>query len=96
MPPTTTTTPAPTNAVLNDFIGKVESQILAPLITLMALVAFVVFLWGVVEYVRNAESDEARAKGQQHMLWGFVGFVIIFGTTAIISLLTGLVAIIKP
>jgi uncharacterized membrane protein YidH (DUF202 family) len=95
MPLTTNTTPAPTNAVLNDFIGKVESQILAPLVTLMALVAFVVFMWGVVDYIRNADNDEARTKGQQHMLWGFVGFVLIFGATAIISILTGLVGIFK-
>ena len=95
MPPTTTTTPAPGNAVLNTFIGKVESQILVPLMTLMALAAFVVFLWGVVEYIRNADSDEARAKGQQHMLWGFVGFVLIFGSTAIISIITGLLDVFK-
>jgi TRAP-type C4-dicarboxylate transport system permease small subunit len=91
MPPTTNSNPALTNAPLNDFISKVETQILVPLITLMALAAFVVFLWGVIEYIRNADSDEARTKGQQHMLWGFVGLVIIFGTTAIIAIIQSFV-----
>ena len=85
MPPTTNT--ALPNTALNDFIGKIETQILVPLMTLLALIAFVVFIWGVVEYIRNADSDEARAKGQQHILWGFVGLVIIFGAGAIIAII---------
>jgi TRAP-type C4-dicarboxylate transport system permease small subunit len=94
MPPTTNITSnssALTNAPLNEFLTKVEAQILVPLVTLMALAAFVVFLWGVIEYIRNADNDEARTKGQQHILWGFVGLVIIFGTTAIISIIQAFV-----
>ena len=85
MPPTSSTQYG--SAPLNDFIGKVESQIIAPLITLLALIAFVVFIWGVVDYIRGADNDEKRATGQQHILWGFIGLVIIFGTTAIIAVL---------
>jgi hypothetical protein len=84
MTPTASTN---TNAALNDFISKVEAQILVPLITLLALGALVVFIWGVIGYIRSADDAEARSKGQQHILWGFVGLVIIFGATAIISII---------
>jgi TRAP-type C4-dicarboxylate transport system permease small subunit len=89
----TATNPALTNGPLNDFLGKVEAQILVPIITLLALAAFVVMIWGVVDYIRQADNPEARSIGTQHMLWGFVGLVIIFGTTAIINLITLLIQV---
>jgi hypothetical protein len=70
------------NAPLNDFIAKVGAQ----------LIAFLVFVWGVVEYVRNAGEEEARKKGQLHILWGVVGLAIIFGANAIVHLLSGVAA----
>ena len=74
------------NAV-ETFFGKVKTEILNPIITLIGLAAFVLFVWGVVEFIRNADDPEARKKGQQHMLWGIIGFVIIFGTESIIAIL---------
>ncbi|MDB5194948.1 MAG: seg, partial [Parcubacteria group bacterium] len=72
--------------VFKSFVGKVETAIINPLITLIALAAFVVFIWGVVEFIANAGNEEKRATGQQHMLWGFIGLVIIFGAKAIITI----------
>lgn len=69
-----------------DFLGKVETAILNPLIELLALAAFVVFIWGVVEFIANAGNEESRAKGQRHILWGLIGLVIIFGAKAIIAI----------
>jgi TRAP-type C4-dicarboxylate transport system permease small subunit len=72
--------------VFNAFLGKVETAIINPLITLIALAAFVVFIWGVVDFIRGAGNEEKRAIGQQHMLWGFIGLVIIFAAKAIIAI----------
>lgn len=69
------------------FIGKVQEQILTPIITLLSLAAFVLFLWGIVEFIAGAEDEEKRRNGQQHMIWGIIGLVIIFGANAIVSLI---------
>jgi hypothetical protein len=87
MPPTATTNTGLANAPLNDFLGKIESQIINPLITLLALVAFVVFIFGVVMYILNADNDEKRKQGQSAMIWGIVGLVIIFGAMGIVFVL---------
>ena len=87
MPPTVTPASQATNAPLNAFITAVEQQILTPIITLLALVAFVVFIWGVIVYIKDADNDEKRKEGQQHILWGIIGLVIIFGVTAIINVI---------
>jgi len=69
------------------FFNNVKTNIVNPIITLLAVAAFVVFVWGVVDFIRSADDAEKRATGQQHMIWGIVGLVIIFGANAIIAIL---------
>ena len=69
------------------FLVKVQDAILTPLITLLALGAFVVFIWGVFNFIANSDDEAKRKTGQQHMLWGIIGLVIIFGANGILSLI---------
>lgn len=71
------------------FLAKVVTQILTPIVTLLSLAAFAVFVWGVVEFIAGAGDEEKRSKGQKHMFWGIIGLAIIFGANGIISLLNG-------
>ena len=58
--------------------------ILVPL--LMAL-AFIVFLYGVYEYfILGAASDTERAKGKQFVMWGIIGFVVIFSVWSLVRI----------
>ena len=69
------------------FFDHVKTNIVNPMITLLAVIAFAVFLWGVVDFIWHADDAEKRATGQQHLVWGIIGLVIIFGANAIISIL---------
>ncbi|MFA6415109.1 MAG: hypothetical protein WC217_02530 [Candidatus Paceibacterota bacterium] len=75
--------------VLNKFLGKVVEQIVNPIILLLAASAFVVFLWGVFEFIKNAGDETKRAEGRSAILWGLVGLVIIFGAYGIINIALG-------
>jgi len=68
-------------------IGALVSNIVQPLIKLMFIVALVVFIWGVVEMIMDASSEEARNKGTKHMMWGLIGLFIMFGVYGILNLL---------
>ncbi|MES2668633.1 MAG: hypothetical protein V4644_03020 [Patescibacteria group bacterium] len=70
-----------------EFITRVQENILDPIITLLALAAFLLFLWGIVEFIAGATDEEKRRTGQEHMIWGIIGLVIIFGANAIVSLI---------
>ena len=74
-----------------EFIVKVQDAILTPIITLLALGAFVLFVWGVVLFIASSDDEEKRRTGQQHMMWGVIGLVIIFGANAIVSLIAATV-----
>ena len=75
----------------NTFITKVQTEILNPLITLVALAAFIIFTWGLVEFIRGAAEPDKRKTGQQHMLWGIIGLAIIFGAQVIVTILKNIV-----
>jgi hypothetical protein len=71
---------------LNQFVDKVVVQIINPIILLLAAAAFVLFLWGVFEFIRNAGNETERTKGRDAILWGLVGLMIIFGAYGIINI----------
>jgi hypothetical protein len=74
---------------LNTFLAKVVVQIVNPLILLLAASAFVVFLWGVFEFILHAGDEGKRAEGKSAIFWGLIGLVIIFGAYGIINIALG-------
>ncbi len=92
-PPPATTTPTVTPSknslvtAVQTLVKKINNVIINPLIGLMFAVALAYFIWGVIEYLMNAESDDARSKGKQHMLWGIIGMFIMISVFGIMQLL---------
>lgn len=76
-------------AALNQFLAKVVVQIINPIILLLAASAFVVFLWGVFEFIAHAGDETKRTEGKRAILWGLIGLVIIFGAYGIINVALG-------
>lgn len=74
--------------VLNEFLGKIIVQIVNPVILLLIAAAFVVFLWGVFQFIRKAGDETERAKGKSAIFWGLIGFVIMFGVYGILNIAT--------
>jgi len=70
-------------------LSSIATNILDPLIGLMAVIALLYFLWGVLQFIRNAESSEERKKGGQHILWGVIGLFIMISAYGIINLILG-------
>jgi len=66
-----------------DLIGRIGDYVVNPLIFLMFSVAFLVFIWGLVQFVMNLDNEEARSTGIKHMIWGIIGMVIMLGVNGI-------------
>ncbi|HTH93134.1 MAG TPA: hypothetical protein VL576_01480 [Candidatus Paceibacterota bacterium] len=73
---------------LDDVLFKINTNIVNPAIEFAFIIATVIFLWGVLEFIWGAGDATKRQKGRDHMLWGFVGFVIMFGVYGIMTLAT--------
>ncbi|MEI8338100.1 MAG: hypothetical protein WCF92_03070 [bacterium] len=74
-------------SALDNIILKANALIVNPLIILMFSFALIGFLWGVKDYIVNADDQEARAKGTQHMLWGLLGMLIMISTFTIMKII---------
>ncbi len=79
-------TPEPPAEVL-EFVGKVSTNILNPIIAILFALAFVYFIYGVAAYIWNPDNEEARTKGQKSMIWGVVGMFIMVSVFGIMSFL---------
>lgn len=80
----------------HEFLTKVESALINPIITLLGLAAFVLFVFGIVEFVGGAGNEEKRSIGQRHMIWGFIGLTIMFGAKAIIAIMASSIGVAVP
>ena len=74
-------------ATLDCIINKVILQIINPLIPVLIGIGLIVFFWGIIQFVLNADSEEKRATGKQHMIWGIIGMFIMVSVWGIIYLL---------
>ena len=76
-------------AVLNRFLDSVVREIINPIILLLSAAAFVLFIWGVFEFVAHAGDETKRTEGKKAIMWGLIGLVIIFGAYGIINVALG-------
>ena len=75
-------------------LGGLFSLVLTDLNTyvvpLIFAIAFIVFLWGVFQYFIAGGADEGkRADGRNFILYGIIGFVIMFSLWGIVNILIG-------
>ena len=74
------------------FLAKVDRIILNPLIAFGFSVALLVFLWGIIVFLKDSaagKEGEDVAKGKRHMVWGLVGLLVMFGVYGIINIVLG-------
>lgn len=84
------------NPAITSILGKIGDVIINPLIELLFGVALLIFLYGVFEYFIKSGEAEARKTGGQHILWGLIGMLIMFGVYGIIRIITGTFGIEVP
>ena len=73
----------------HDLLQNILTYIVNQLVSLMIGVAVIFFLWGVFQFVRNAESSDERKKGGMNMLWGVIGLFIMVTAYGILNLIIG-------
>lgn len=56
-------------------------------IGLLFAVATAFFLYGVVQFLMNAEDQEKQAKGKAFMIWGIVALAVMFSVWGLVGVL---------
>ena len=72
-------------------IGKIETNVVNPILTLFFAVALLVFIWGAFTYIAHADDSTKRSEGGKGMLYGIIGMFIMFSVFGIIKLIASTV-----
>ena len=81
---------------IDNLIGNINKEIIAPIILLLFVLSLAMFFWGVADYIRGSGSEEVRKVGRDHMLWGLIGIFIMVSAWAIIGILLSTVGVSNP
>lgn len=69
-----------------EFVDRLNTVFLFPLIILLSSVAFLVFLYGCAVYIFNADNETARAEGKKSIFFGIIGLTIIVSAYFLLNL----------
>ncbi len=67
---------------------NIAKFLLGPLLTFLTVLALVLFITGVVEFMRNAENSDARKRGKEKILWGIIALFVMLGFISITGVFT--------
>ena len=84
------TPPIPPSA--KNFIGKISTEILDPIIAILFALATLIFFYNVARYIWNPDNEEMREEGKTGILYGIIGMFImvaVFGILKFIISSTG-------
>ena len=62
-------------------------KILAPIGPLLITLALLLFIWGLVKFIRSSGNEEDVKKGRQMMTWGIIGLFVIITIWGLVAVL---------
>jgi hypothetical protein len=68
-------------------INNIIEFIFDPAVLLIFSVGFMLFVWGLVQFISNPADTTKKEMGQKHMLWGIIGMFIMIAVGGIIALI---------
>ena len=72
---------------LQDYADSITDGINFILLPTLISAAFIVFLWGVYKYfIQGADNEVERGKGKTFVLYGIIGFVILFSVWGLVNI----------
>ena len=69
------------------FLDKVNRVVINPLIGLVFAIAFLIFIFGIFQFINKAGEAKDREDGKRKILYGLLGMFIMFSAYGIIHLI---------
>lgn len=73
---------------ISEFLNKINQFVLNPIILLAFSIAFLVFFWGIFQFIYSETADDTkRSEGKKKIFWGLFGMFVMFSAYGLIRLL---------
>lgn len=81
---------------IETLLGKISQYILNPIILLLFAIAFLVFFWGIFQFIASETAKDGRENAKKRIAYGLFGMFIMFSAYGLINLILGTFGIDKP
>lgn len=68
-------------------LGKIATNIIYPFVNFFLVLATVVFLWGVIQYVIAGDSSNKTEQAKRQIVWGLIGLTVMASAWAIVRMI---------
>jgi hypothetical protein len=80
-------TTLPNKAKFQDLLCYITNIINSAIIPLIFSLAFLSFIWGIVQFVINSDDEAKKTKGKQFMLWGIIALTVMVSVWGLVNIL---------
>ncbi len=84
------------NPSLGGLLGKITDTIVNPVLSVLFVLAFFIFVWGIFGMILSQDDSEKRNNGKRSILWGTIGMVVMLSAYGIIRLIAGTLNVPDP
>lgn len=81
---------------MDTFLRAVSANILNPLIFLAFAVAFLVFFYGLFQFIANAGESSEHELGKRKIIYGLIGMFVMFSAYGLIRVVLGTFGVSPP
>ena len=71
----------------SQLLNSFTKYVIDPAILLVFSAGFLVFMYGLVEFMWNMNSGEVSNEGKKHMLWGIIGMLIMVSVYGLLTII---------
>lgn len=79
----------PAQAKVQDFLDYGTCLVFKSFVPLVLGLSFLVFVWGVFQYIAGAQEEAKREKGRQFIIWGLIAMSVIVSIYSLINVIGG-------
>lgn len=72
---------------IQSLLGKIATKIIYPFVNFFLVLATVIFLWGVIQYVIAGDSSDKTEKAKRQIVWGLIGLTVMASAWAIVGVI---------
>ncbi len=84
------------NPTVGTLLSKIYDNIIFPIISVLFLFSFLVFVYGMFEMISSGDDSDKRTNGKNSILWSVVGMVIMLSVYGIIRLISNTLGVEDP
>lgn len=77
--------PKDTLANIINFFSCIIIKTIVPLLFSLAIAGFI---WGVIQYLINPESEEKKKKAREYIVWGIIGLFVMVSMWGLVGVLS--------